>query len=517
MVGKSEVPEQRPLAAAQYIRMSTDHQQYSTQNQITTIERFAAAHEMRVVRSFIDAGKSGLNLAGRDALVELIETVKKGNADFDVILVYDVSRWGRFQDADESAYHEYVCKRAGIRVIYCAEPFDNDDSTQSNIIKALKRTMAGEYSRELSVKVFAGQCRLIELGFRQGGPAGFGLRRQLIDQNGIPKVILERGQCKSLQTDRVILIPGPPEEIALVQEIYDLFTHSGKTEAQIATLLNLRGCQADFQRPWTRGIVHQILINPKYIGANVYNRHSFKLKKKRVINPKEMWLWRDRAFEAIITSDQFNLAQAIITRRHQHYTDEQMLDKLRNLLAQAGRLSGILIDEMDDLPSSSIYRTRFKSLVRAYKLIGYTPARDYSYLELNQALREAYDQRCAAIIDQLRLSGATVERDDRTDLLTINSEFTASLILARCRQTPAGSYRWLLRLEHSLSPDITIAARLTPGNGSVLDYYLLPNIDILEDQLRLAEENGVFLDVYRFEDLTFFFAIARRTTIGEIA
>ena len=98
------------------------------------------------------------------------------------MLVYDISRWGRFQDADESAYYEYICKRAGISVIYCAEQFENDGSPVSTIVKGVKRAMAGEYSRELSQKVFTGQCRLIELGFRQGGPPGFGLRRMLIDE-----------------------------------------------------------------------------------------------------------------------------------------------------------------------------------------------------------------------------------------------------------------------------------------------------------------------------------------------
>jgi hypothetical protein len=66
-----------------------------------------------------------------------------------------------------------------IRVHYCGEQFDNDGSIGSILLKNVKRVMAGEYSRELSVKVFAGQCRLIEHGFRQGGPAGFGLRRIL--------------------------------------------------------------------------------------------------------------------------------------------------------------------------------------------------------------------------------------------------------------------------------------------------------------------------------------------------
>ena len=72
--------------------------------------------------------------------------------------------------------------------------------------------MAGEYSRELSVKVFAGQCRLVELGYRQGGAAGYGLRRVLIDEHGNPKGDLSRGEQKSLQTDRVVLVPGPEQE-----------------------------------------------------------------------------------------------------------------------------------------------------------------------------------------------------------------------------------------------------------------------------------------------------------------
>ena len=90
--------------------------------------------------------------------------------------------------------------------------------------------MAGEYSRELSVKVFAGQCRLIEHGFRQGGPAGFGLRRLLIDEGRNPKGELGRGYRKSLQTDRVVLTPGPLEEIEHVQSIYAMFVEEGIRE-----------------------------------------------------------------------------------------------------------------------------------------------------------------------------------------------------------------------------------------------------------------------------------------------
>src|SRR5271157_3170892 len=116
---------------------------------------------------------------------------ESGTADFDQVLVYDVSRWGRFPDTDEAAHYEYLCKRAGITVHYCAEQFENDNSTTSNLLKALKRTMAGEYSRELSVKVCAGQRRLVAMGFWQGGTAPFGMLRQLVSATGEPKQTLK--------------------------------------------------------------------------------------------------------------------------------------------------------------------------------------------------------------------------------------------------------------------------------------------------------------------------------------
>ena len=101
--------------AAQYVRMSTEHQQYSTENQADAIRQYAERRGFEIVRTYADEGKSGLRLEGRDALKQLIADVQNGAADFTAILVYDVSRWGRFQDADESAYYEYICKRAGIR------------------------------------------------------------------------------------------------------------------------------------------------------------------------------------------------------------------------------------------------------------------------------------------------------------------------------------------------------------------------------------------------------------------
>ena len=137
--------------------MSTDHQRYSTENQADAIQEYADAHGMEIVRTYADEGKSGLNIAGRISLKQLISDVEEHRTDFAVLLVYDVSRWGRFQDSDEAAFYEYLCRRAGLPVVYCAEPFDNDGTPIATIVKSVKRAMACEYSRELSTKVFIGQ------------------------------------------------------------------------------------------------------------------------------------------------------------------------------------------------------------------------------------------------------------------------------------------------------------------------------------------------------------------------
>lgn len=498
------------VRAAQYVRMSTEHQQYSTDNQIEAIARYAEQRGYEIVRTYADEGKSGLNLEGRPALQQLLSDVEQGRADYKAVLVYDVSRLGRFQDPDEAASHELRCRRAGVAVHYCAEQFENDGSIGSSIIKTVKRAMAGEYSRELSVKVFAGQANLIRLGFRQGGAPGFGLRRCLVDQHGSPKGELGRGEQKSIATDRVVLVPGPAGEVKLVQEVYRLFVNQGRSEREIAEHLNEEGVSTDLDRPWTRGTVHQLLINEKYIGNNVWAQTSFKLKQRHIRNSPQEWVRADDAFAPIVDKTVFERAAAIIAVRSERLTSDQMLDRLRAILAGHGILSGLIIDEVDGAPSSGAYRSRFGSLLRAYALVGFVPRQDYRYLEINRKLRQLHPAVVAQAITGIEAAGGNVRQDPATDLLTINNEFTASIVIVRCLQTSTGSLRWKLRLDTALKPDVTVAIRMDTGNIGTHDYYLLPRLDMREAVLRLAEYNGLSLDAYRFETLDAFYRMAAR-------
>jgi len=503
--------------AVVYARMSTDHQQYSTENQCDVINEYAARHNLDIVRVYTDEGKSGLRIDGRDSLKQLIDDVQRPQRDFDVILVYDVSRWGRFQDADESAYYEYICRRAGVEVFYCAERFLNDGSPVSTIVKGVKRAMAGEYSRELSAKVFKGQCRLIQLGFRQGGPAGFGLRRVLVDQHGVIKGELARGEHKSIQTDRVILTPGPSDEVCIVRDIYLQFVQERKSEREIAEGLNAAGIATDIGRPWTCATVHQVLTNEKYIGNNVYNRVSFKLKKKRVRNAPNMYIRADGVFEGIVDVGLFADAQQLILARAKRFTDDELIGLLDRMLRRHGRLSALIIDEDGESPSSAVYRSRFGSLIRAYRMVGYTPEHDYAFIDVNRRLRDLHPQVLDQVVDGMRGYGASVEHDGHTDLLTVNGEFTVSLVIARCHLTPGGARRWVIRLENALDPDLTVAVRMDTGNDQPLDYYLMPAIDITSELIRLTEANGLLFDAYRYDTLEFLSMMGRRMSLMEVA
>ena len=377
--------------------------------------------------------------------------------------------------------------------------------------------MAGEYSRELSAKVFAGQCRLIELGYRQGGPAGYGLRRMLINQQGEMKGELKRGEHKSLQTDRVILIPGPDDEIRIVNQIYSWFINDSLYESEIAGRLNAMQTLTDLNRSWTRATVHEVLTNEKYIGSNVYNRISNKLKKIRVVNTPDMWIKKEGAFQPIVSSESFFTAQGILRARAMRYTDAELIERLRSLYKNRGMLSGMIIDEMDGMPASSVYAHRFGSLIRAYQMVGFTPGRDYQYLEVNRLIRRLHPEivmQTEATISEL---GGQIHRDPATDLLQINKEFSVSIVLARCHTLDSGRNRWKIRFDTSLIPDVTVAVRLDPTNKFARDYFLLPKIDFCLSHISLAEQNAMEFESYRFDTLDFLCGMAQRTRIRRVA
>ena len=159
-------------------------------------------------------------------------------------------------------------------------------------MKALKRTMAGEFSRELGVKVLAGLKRLALMGFKQGGLPGYGLRRMLVSAGCEPRQELANGDRKSIVTDRVILVPGPVAEVAWVREIYRMFLEDERTVYGIARELNKKGVKYYADSKWDYLAVHSVLSHPKYAGCNVFGRTSQQLGTASVRTPRSEWVMR---------------------------------------------------------------------------------------------------------------------------------------------------------------------------------------------------------------------------------
>jgi len=465
------------VPVAQYLRMSTEHQQYSLENQLAAIQKYAEGRSFQVVHTYSDAAKSGLVLKRRAGLSQLLQDVASGSASYRAILVYDVSRWGRFQDTDESAHYEFLCKLAGTPVHYCAEVFANDGTLPNLIMKALKRAMAGEYSRELGVKVLAGQKRLAAMGFKQGGMPGYGLRRLLVSTDRKPKQRLASGERKNLASDRVILAPGPACELQVVRDIYRMLISDRLSIYAIARELNGRGIKYRGDSCWTHHTVAEVLTNPKYAGFNVFGRTSSRLYAPTVERPKSEWSLTPGAFEPVVDHATFLEAQQTLTYRTTNKSDEEILNSLSNLLSREGRLSLKLIEGCTDVPSPSTYRLRFGSLRRAYEMIGYGRPEQFGAIDLRrrtQTLREELIAKIACIFPEdisiIRQGGRSRSR------LCLRNGLLVSVLVARSIRVWKENVRWQVDpVEHERTY-VTLLARLDNDNRWFLDFHVLPNL-----------------------------------------
>lgn len=461
MAGAAHTP------VATYVRMSTDEQVASPMLQREALERYAALHAMQIVRRYADEGQSGLVMAGRRGLQQLLADALGGEAGFVALLIYDVSRWGRFQDVDEGAYYEFLCRRAGIRVIYCAEHFVNDGAPLSQLLKSIKRSMAAEFSRELSTRVFAAQCRLAAEGFKQGGTVKYGLRRLAIPvQGGAPRP-LAQGERKPRPTDRVIFGPGSAQELQLVRRIFALFI-GGMRQRAIARLLNAEGMPAADGRAWTDWLVKGILCCELYCGTYVYNVGSTKMRSRRVLNAPEARLRRDGVLEPVISRAEFE--QALAVRRLRNGSDrEAVLAQIRHLHAEGGGVDEAKLRATPGMPGYARLCRMFGGLHAAYVAAGIArPKRSISArLDLRPVLRGLRRRVCGLAE---RAGARAVLLAGQGEVLAFGG-VTVRVLLAAANQHNDGP-RWRVPLAWAGATDFILCGLLAPRSTEIARYVL---------------------------------------------
>lgn len=491
--------------AAQYVRMSTDQQKYSIENQKQAILEYAAVRNINVVRTYADEGRSGVVMKGREGLQLLIADIQSGEVDFEVILVYDVSRWGRFQNTDESAYYEFLCKLAGVSIEYCAEPFENNDSVIATLIKSMKRAMAAEYSRDLSARITRAHRRVASMGFHQGGKANYGLRRLLVDEQGRPKFTLEDGQRKSLQRDRVLLVPGPEHEIAAIKEIFRLYVTEGASIRRIIRTLDASGICTARNKPWTIQNIQDILGCEKYVGTFVYNRTSEALNRRRVYHSPDKWLRVENAITPIVDCRLFAEAQCRLSETWK-ISNVDLLNYLTATWCATGYISGGTLMRNKAAPSFTCYRERFGCLRIAYGRIGFKASHLYRYDNISDDIRKIdRDVICRATSAIVKRGGCVVY-DDKAELLRIAGAPSVRVVVVPYLDREKRGAGWRIYLKYISPCDLMLAVRLNKSNTRILDYYLLPFAQLVGPTFRFSPSSIKKIERLRLASLDILYA-----------
>lgn len=475
-------------AVAYYRHSAQDRQENSIPIQREQVREFAQEHNIEIVREFADHGKSGLSTEGRDSFTEMLEKcVVGGDEDFEYILVLDVSRWGRFQDIDLSAYYTGLCRKHNKKVIYTSIGFPKEDDLVHYLHLNIERYRAASYSRELSDKVFKGCAKVSEQGFRAGGPPPYGLHRLLLDEQRNPVQSLEPGQHKSIQNQRVTLTPGAEEEVTVVKRIFRWFVKGQLGPKEIAAALNADEIPSPGARQWTACCIRNILRNEVYAGTMVYNKTSQRLQSPRKRNPREVWIRTEGAFECVVERELFESAQALLRaqdeKRQRKYSDDGMVEKLKLLHEQYGFVTRKLVSAEVTMASPATYGKHFRSFDMAYQ----------------QLFAEALSKVKDAIIDELKTKASRVEQYD--DYVVLDHSLSILIQPSLPAQMGYQDY-WSFCPDPRKEVDITLGVPLSNDGGyEILGYFAFPRLLVRSTRIRVFRTSVPRLELCGYRGL----------------
>lgn len=448
---------------AYYRHSAQDRQENSVEIQQDQVRKFAQEHNITIIREFYDRGISGLSVEGRDGFNEMFHDYVEGNKEaFDFILVLDVSRWGRFQETDLSAYYTGLCAKHGKQVVFTSIGFPKNDDLIHGLHLSIERYRSAQYSRELSGKVWKGQQKITSQGFWGGGMPPYAMKRLLLDEQRNPVRALEAGEHKAIHNQRVTLTLGDPKEVEAVRIIFNLFTHDGKHPDEIAVELNCGNIPSPGGASWSRSSVFAILRNEIYKGVNVWNKTSQRLQSRTKHNPYEEWIRIPDSFEPIVPPEIFDLAQGIIhakeTERLKKYSDEYMLEKLKSVYEQYGMVSRKLISAFKDMASPERYASRYHSVDLAYQAM----------------FRNIIEKARSQVVDVL--TNGEIKVVPFEDIFVIENLFTLNIQPAVAMQSGYEAY-WVfhphLRKEVDLLVGVPLAA---PDDCNAMGYLFFPRM-----------------------------------------
>lgn len=467
-------------AVAYYRHSAQDRQENSVEIQQDQVRKFAADNGIEIIKEFIDRGITGIVAEGRDGFNDMLAYVENDAAAFDYVLILDVSRWGRFQDTDESAHFSWLCTKKGKRVVYVTMGFPKENDLMHGVQLSFERYRAAAYSRELSGKVWKGCAKIASSGYWAGGVAPYGMCRLLLDEQRNPVQILKAGEHKAIHNQRVTLALGDKAEVDTVRLIFTAFADEAQSPEEIAARLNHTGIPSPGGGRWSQGIVYAMLKNEIYGGVMVWNKTSKKMKSKSRHNPVSDWIRTNEAFDCLVPPEIYARAHQLIKardeERRRRYSETDMLAKLKALYERYGMVSGRLFASAK-MVTPSTYAHHFRSLDLAHQAL----------------FREVIDQKRDGTIETIRQSGAEVQLFE--DFIVIDNLF--SLSIQPVVPIPRGyEVYWPFYPDQRPVVDITVGVPLSCSQQfEVLGYLVFPRL-MFSRPVRINSSAEVAVSLY---------------------
>jgi site-specific DNA recombinase len=286
----------KAIVCVGYVRMSTDRQETSPEQQRSEIEQYAAKHGYQVMRWYQDLGISGDKTDKRLQFQQMIADAADGR--FKAILCWDQDRFGRF-DSLESGYWIHPLRRQGVQLVTCTEGPVDWNSFAGRMLYGMKQEGKHQYLVDLSNNVSRRMKQLAHEGRWVCGavPLGYAL-----DEN-----------------KRIVL--GKPEDVEFIQMLFKEYL-AGATTRQLTALAKARGYVSSKGKPWSVPGILALLKKPLYTGTFVYGRYQFSKYQPRtkpgIHRAKDEWITIPNNHPAIVTQQQFDAVQQQLIQRRRH-------------------------------------------------------------------------------------------------------------------------------------------------------------------------------------------------------
>lgn len=270
-----------------YARVSTEHedQKLSIEHQQQFFAEWCKNNNMEIYDYYADDGKTGTTIKKRYDFQRMIDDAKKGKIN--CIVARSITRFARNQIDTLKTIRELQAK--GVRFIFIEQGID---TYKNDGLLGLFAWLAEEESRTMSKRR--------KLGGRQA------------QKNG--RFINPRPPFGYKSINQRLVIDE--EEAPIVREIFNLYL-SGLGCQNIAKTLNEKGYKSRRGYSFAKTKVQYMLKNEAYKGWIVGNKITTidPITKTRKDNPVEEWIINKNAHPAIISEEDFDKVQEIMSDR----------------------------------------------------------------------------------------------------------------------------------------------------------------------------------------------------------